>query len=596
MRITCTHVALLLLTTCWHVQACITARNEIQEPVIGIDLGTAFTCVGVVRNDQVDIIPDQQGNRITPSYVAFTPDGETLIGDAAKNQRTHKPENTIFDVKRLIGRTWDDPSVQRDIKRFPFKVLINKENKPYIEVRFGSEDKVFAPEEISAMLLSKMKEMAETYLGENVTNAVVKVPAYFNDAQRTATKDAGTIAGLNVLRIINEPTAAAFAYRLDKSDGEKNVPVFDLGVGTFDVSIITIDHGVFEVVATSGDTHLGGQDIDQRLIEYFIKQYKTRTGQDLLENSGAIQKLRREVEKAKRALSSQHQTRVEIESIMGGHDFSEVLTRAKLEELNMDLFKSTLNYMQSALDDAYLNRTNIHEIVMVGDSSEIPKIKQLVKEFLDGKEPNRGINLEEVVAYGAAVQGGVMAGNGDNYITLCDFSPLSLVIETIGGVMAKVIRRNTLIPTRRTEQFTTTEYDQDEVTIRVFEGERGITKNNIFLGQFDLTVIQRAPRGVPEINVTIEIDMNGILYVTAEDTGTGNKNNIVIKYDEGERPSPEDLEKMIQDAEEFAGEDKEMMEKTEAELRAEDKWTYRKSVRRKPITPGNPEDISRDEL
>ncbi|XP_046554871.1 endoplasmic reticulum chaperone BiP-like [Haliotis rubra] len=595
MRIICTHVALLLLTTCWHVQACITARNEIQEPVIGIDLGTAFTCVGVVRNDQVEIIPDQQGNWITPSYVAFTPDGETLIGHAAKNQMTTNPENTIFDVKRLIGRTWDDPSVQRDIKRFPFKV-IHKENKPYIEVRVGSEDKVFAPEEISAMLLSKMKEMAETYLGENVTNAVVTVPAYFNDAQRTATKDAGTIAGLNVLRIINEPTAAAFAYGLDKLDGETNVLVFDLGVGTFDVSIITIDHGVFEVVATNGDTHLGSQDIDQRLIEYFIKQYKTRTGQDLLKNSGATQKLRREVEKAKRALSSQHQTRVEIESIMGGHDFSEVLTRAKLEELNMDLFKSTLNYMQSALDEAYLNRTDIHEIVMVGESSEIPKIQQLVKEFLDGKEPNRGINPEEVVAYGAAVHGRVMAEDGDNDIILCDSSPLSLGIETIGGVMAKVIGRNSFIPTRRTEQFTTTEHDQDEVTIRVYEGERAMTKNNLFLGQFDLTGIQPASRGVPLINVTIEIDVNGIVYVTAEEIGTGNKNNIIIKYDVAERPSPEYLEKMIQDAEEFADEDKEMMEKAEADLRAGDKWTSRKAVRRKPILPGDPEIVSRDEL
>ncbi|XP_067660962.1 endoplasmic reticulum chaperone BiP-like [Haliotis asinina] len=595
MQITCTHVALLLLTTCWHVQACIGVRNGIQEPVIGIDLGTTFTCVGVVRNDLVEIIPDQQGNRITPSYVAFTPDGETLIGDAAKNQMTNNPENTIFDVKRLIGRTWDDPFVQRDIKRFPFKV-IHKENKPYVEVRVGSEDKVFAPEEISAMVLSKMKEMAEKYLGENVTNAVVTVPAYFNDAQRTATKDAGTIAGLNVLRIINEPTAAAFAYRLDKLEGEKNVLVFDLGVGTFDVSVIAIDHSVFEVMATSGDAYIGGQDIDQRLTDYLIKQYKKRTGQNLREDSGAIQKLRREVRKAKRALSSQHETRVEIESLVGSHDFSEVLTRAKLEELNMDLFKSTLNYVQSALDDACLNRTDINEIVLVGESSEIPKIQQLVKEFFDGKEPNRGINPEEVVAYGAAVQGGVIAGNGDDYITLCDFSPLSLGIETTGGVMSKIIPRNSFIPIRKTEQFTTTEYDQDEVTIRVFEGERAMTKNNFFLGQFDLTGIQTAPSGVPQINVTIEIDVNDIVYVTAEDIGTGNKNSIVITYDNKERPSNEYIEKMIHDAEEFAEEDKKMMEKMEVESRAGDIWTNKKAVRRKPITSGDPENVPRDEL
>ncbi|XP_048241400.1 endoplasmic reticulum chaperone BiP-like isoform X2 [Haliotis rufescens] len=446
------------------------------------------------------------------------------------------------------------------------------------------------------MMLSKMKEIAETYLTQNVTNAVVTVPAYFNDAQRMATKDAGTIAGLNILRLINEPIAASVAYGLDKSDGEKNILVFDLGVGTFDVSIVITDYGVFEVVATKGDTHLGGQDIDQRLMEFFIKQYKKRTSQDLREDIGAIQKLRREVEKAKRALSSQHQTRVEIESLMGGHDFSEVLTRAKLEELNTDLFKSTLSYMQFALNEADLNRTDIHEIIMVGESTEIPKIQQLVKEFFDGKEPMRGINPEEVIAYGAAVQGGVLAGKGEKAILLCGFCPLSLGIEIIGGVMAKVFPRNTLIPIRRTRQFTTTQHDQEEVTIRVYEGERIMTKNNHFLGQFDLTGIRPARSGLPQINVTFEIDVNDIVYVTAEDIGTGNKNKIVITYSEGDMLSPEYIEKMIQDAEDFAEEDKEMMEIMEAELRSGDKWTNTKAVRRKPIIQDKTENVSHDEL
>ncbi|XP_071096471.1 endoplasmic reticulum chaperone BiP-like [Haliotis cracherodii] len=597
MRTIPTCVGLLLLTTCWHVQACTTPPDvEDLEPVIGIDLGTTFTCVGVFRNDNVEIIPDEQGNRITPSFVAFTPDGETLIGHAARNQLTTNPENTVFDVKRLIGRTCDDPSVQRELQRYPFKV-INEDNKPHIQVKVGSEDKVFAPEEISAMMLSKMKEIAETYLTQNVTNAVVTVPAYFNDAQRMATKDAGTIAGLNILRLINEPIAASVAYGLDKSDGEKNILVFDLGVGTFDVSIVNTDYGVFEVVATNGDTHLGGQDIDQRVIEFFIKQYKKRTSQDLRGDSGAIKKLRREVEKAKRALSSQHQTRVEIESLMGGHDFSEVLTRAKLEELNTDLFESTLSYMQLALNEASLNRTDIHEIIMVGESTEIPKIQQLVKEFFDRKEPMRGINPEEVVAYGAAVQGGVLAGNGGSEIILCgDYSPLSLGIETIGGFMAKVIPRNTMIPTRRTQQFTTTQHDQEEMTIRVYEGERTMTKNSHFLGQFDLTGIRPARSGLPQINITFEIDVNGIVHVTAEDLGTGNKNNMVITYSDGDRLSLEYIEKMIQDAEDFAEEDKEMIEKTEAELRAGDKWTNAKAVRRKHILPDNTENVSHDEL
>nr|3IUC_A Chain A, Heat shock 70kDa protein 5 (Glucose-regulated protein, 78kDa) [Homo sapiens]3IUC_C Chain C, Heat shock 70kDa protein 5 (Glucose-regulated protein, 78kDa) [Homo sapiens] len=381
--------------------------------VVGIDLGTTYSCVGVFKNGRVEIIANDQGNRITPSYVAFTPEGERLIGDAAKNQLTSNPENTVFDAKRLIGRTWNDPSVQQDIKFLPFKV-VEKKTKPYIQVDIGGgQTKTFAPEEISAMVLTKMKETAEAYLGKKVTHAVVTVPAYFNDAQRQATKDAGTIAGLNVMRIINEPTAAAIAYGLDKREGEKNILVFDLGGGTFDVSLLTIDNGVFEVVATNGDTHLGGEDFDQRVMEHFIKLYKKKTGKDVRKDNRAVQKLRREVEKAKRALSSQHQARIEIESFYEGEDFSETLTRAKFEELNMDLFRSTMKPVQKVLEDSDLKKSDIDEIVLVGGSTRIPKIQQLVKEFFNGKEPSRGINPDEAVAYGAAVQAGVLSGDQD---------------------------------------------------------------------------------------------------------------------------------------------------------------------------------------
>ncbi|XP_046367445.2 endoplasmic reticulum chaperone BiP-like [Haliotis rufescens] len=566
MRTIPTCVILLLVVTCRHVQAEDTEpKVEDFGTVIGIDLGTTYSCVGVYRKGHVEIIPNEQGNRITPSYVAFTPEGERLIGDAAKNQLTTNPENTIFDVKRLIGRPWNDKSVQHDIQYYPFKV-INKNNRPYVKVKVGSGDKVFSPEEISAMVLSKMKEIAETYLGKNVTHAVVTVPAYFNDAQRRATKDAGTIAGLNILRLINEPTAASIAYGLDKSEGEKNILVFDLGGGTFDVSILTIDHGVFEVLATNGDTHLGGEDFDQRVMEFFIKLYKKKTKRNLREDSRAIQKLRREVEKAKRALSSQHQTRVEIESLMGGHDFSEVLTRAKLEELNLDLFKSTLKPVKSALEDGNMKTTDIQDIVLVGGSTRIPKIQQLVKEFFGGREPSKGINPDEAIAYGAAVQGGVLGSDEDNKtpdVLILDVNSMSLGIETIGGVMSKIISRNTAIPTKKTQQFTTTEDDQDVMEVLVYEGERAMTKDNHILGKFDLKGIPPAERGEPQIDVTFEIDVNGILTVTAEDIGTGNKNNIVIQNDEN-RLSPAEMEKMIQDAEEFAEEDKKVKEKTDA--------------------------------
>ena len=426
-------------------------KREVDGPVIGIDLGTTYSCVGIFKNGRVEIIPNEFGNRITPSYVAFT-DEERLVGEAAKNQGAMNPERTIYVVKRLIGRKFDDKEVQRDIKWLPYKV-VSKAGKPYVSVEMsGSQGtKQLSPEEVSAMVLTKMKEIAENYLGQDVKYAVVTVPAYFNDSQRQATKDAGVIAGLEVLRIINEPSAAAIAYGLDKKD-EKNIVVFDLGGGTFDVSILTIDNGVFEVLATAGDTHLGGEDFDQRTTDHFVKLFKKKNSVDIKTDSRALQKLKSEVEKAKRDLSTVQQVKIDIEGLIDGIDFEETLTRAKFEELCNDLFKNTLKPVETVLEDSGLKRSEIDEIVLVGGSTRIPKVQQLIKDFFNGKEPNRGINPDEAVAYGAAVQAGILGGQSDEdlkSIVFMDVTPLSLGIETVGGVTTHIIKRGTLIPTKK---------------------------------------------------------------------------------------------------------------------------------------------------
>lgn len=534
---------------------------------IGIDLGTTYSCVAVYQNDRVEIIANDQGNRTTPSWVSFT-DTEILIGEAAKQQVNSNPENTIYDAKRFIGKYYNDPTVQKDIEHMSAKV-INQNNRPLFEVTYKGEKQTFTPEQISSYILMKMKQIAEAYVGEDVDDVVITVPAYFTDSQRQATKDAGTIAGLKVLRIINEPTSAAIAYGLDtckgSSSSEKNVLVVDAGGGTTDISLLTIDDGIFEVKATSGDSHLGGEDIDRNMVEYCIQEFKKKHKKDISTNTRAIRRLYTACERAKRTLSSTMNAFLEVDSIFEGIDFQLTFTRAKFEDLNQEVFRKTLAPVDIVLRDAKVDKSTIHDIVLVGGTTRIPKIQEMLRTFFNGKELCTNINPDECVAYGAAVQSAILGGvqsSGTDNLLLLDVTPLTLGIETSGEMMTILIERGTTIPTKKTQIFSTFSDNQPAATIKILEGERPLSKDNNLLGQFVIDGIPPAPRGVPKLEVTYEINADGILTVTSKLLDTNIEKKLEIKNDNN-RLSTEQIQKMVEDAEKYKEEDKILKETVE---------------------------------